>query len=91
MLKAASSQGLQRSVLGLGAPDWALALLLLSDVWMEGTHFQVHQPSMGPPWSRGSRLSFPSHPLLSAWGNREFLLCPIISLCCAMPAGALGE
>lgn len=76
----------------LGAPDWALVLPLLPDVQME-ILFQGCQPSMGSTLPRASRLSFPSHqPLLPAWGNPEFFLCPIISLCsCAVPARAVQE
>lgn len=49
--------------------------------------------SMGSTLPRASRLSFPSpQPLLPAWGNPEFFLCPIISLCsCTVSARAVQE
>lgn len=93
VLKATPPLGLQRSVLDPGALDPVLVLPLLPGVWMKVALFQGHQSSVGPPWPRGSQLSFPCHlPLLPVWGNPGFLLHPIISLCsCAMPARAVGE
>ena len=78
---------------------WALGLWtgLLCCLCCQMFRWRFFSRGISPPWGppcQGLLGSlFPSHPpLLPAWGNPEFFLCPIISLCsCATPARAVGE